>query len=217
MTPVRLPYPIPSFGFGASASRGRNVRAEPIGRDHRDRARHEPTGTAGLSSTAGRRGVPGTFPFPSRWRPSPLRAGAIHPGRKPPGSSGPSGWLDRAPRSRRCPGGIPARVCPRDGARRDKAGGTVAGRVLPSGGDPGWARGTRIIARDGMNLTDWALYLPRVPVGHHLGPGLWAGTPITRDRRPPSGLVPKARRMGLPPSRGSLPDPESIRSMEMSR
>jgi len=215
MTPVRLPYPIPSFGFGASASRGRNVRAEPIGRDHRDR--REPTSEAGLSSTAGSGGVPGTFPFPSRWGPSPRRAGAVHPGRKPPGPAGPSAWLDRRARSRRCPGGIPARVCPRDGAGREAAGGTVAGRVLPSGGDPGWGRRTRVIARDGVNLTDWALYVPRVHAGHQLGPGPSTGTPITRDRRPPSGLVPKARPMGSPPARGSLPEPESIRSMEMSR
>ena len=126
MTPVRLPYPIPSFGFGASASRGRDVRAELIGHDHRDR--REPTGAAGLSSTPGCRVVPATFPLPSRWGPSPRRAGAIHPGGKSPGPAGRSGWLDGAPRSRRFPGGEPARVCPGDGARRDEAGGTVAGR-----------------------------------------------------------------------------------------
>jgi len=217
MTPVRLPYPVPSLGPGVTASPGRSVRAELIGRDHWGRDRHEPTGTARFSSTAGCRGVPATFPFPSRWGPSPLRAGAIHPGRKSPAPAGPSGWLDREPRSRRFPGGEPARVCPGDGARRDEAGGTAAGRALPSGGDPGWVRGTRIIARDGVNLTDWALYLPRVHVAHHLGPGLSTGTPITRDRRPPSGLVPQARPMGSPPPRGSLPEPESICSMEMSR
>jgi len=125
MTPVRLSYPIPCLGLGACHAWGRGHRPESIGRDHRDH--REPTGEARLSSTAGRGGVPGTFPFPSRWGPSPLRAGAIHPGRKHPAPPGPSDWLDRAPRSDRCPGGIPAKVCPRDGVRREAADGTEPG------------------------------------------------------------------------------------------